>query len=112
MTDGAESRVVWSGRLGHLAVEVRETDGRRVLRIDDWSTVFDDRTGIHHHTGVLRHRLVVRRPGLPPVVFRYRLRWLLQLAPIWEATYDRWSAEADDPGLELVEILGGTDDWS
>ncbi|WP_455753472.1 hypothetical protein [Streptomyces lavendulae] len=45
------------------------------------------------------------------LVHRYRLPWPLQLAPLWSAAHDRWSAEADDPGLELVTLLGGTDDW-
>lgn len=42
---------------------------------------------------------------------RYRLPWILQLAPLWSATYDRWAAEDYDPGLCLTELLGGTDDW-
>ncbi|MFF7993984.1 hypothetical protein ACFZDG_29870 [Kitasatospora xanthocidica] len=86
-------------------------DGQLILQIDDWSTVVDERTVVHHHTGVLRHRVVVRQPDRLPVEFRYRLRWAAQLAPVWEAAYDLWSAEADDPGLDLVTLLGGTDDW-
>ncbi|MFG2329570.1 hypothetical protein ACGFMM_08085 [Streptomyces sp. NPDC048604] len=108
-----ESGVVWSGRLGRVPAEVRTTNGQRVLRIGRWSTVVDDRTEIRHRTGrfALSQRIIIRQPGRPPFVHRYRLPLLLQLAPYWEATYDRLSAEADDPGLGLVELLGGTDDW-
>ncbi|GAB7187361.1 hypothetical protein ATKI12_7192 [Kitasatospora sp. Ki12] len=98
------------GRLGRLLAVEREVDGRLILRIDDWSTVVDEWTAVHHRTGPLRHRIVVRQPGRFPVEFRYRLRWAAQLAPLWEATHDLWSAEADDPGLDLVALLGGTDD--
>lgn len=86
-------------------------DGQRVLRIGDWSTVVTAQTEIRHRSGLLSRRIIVRQPGQPPFVHRYRLSGLLQVAPLWEATYDRWSAEADDPGLGLVELLGGTDDW-
>ncbi|WP_406858833.1 hypothetical protein ABZO31_00745 [Streptomyces sp. HUAS MG47] len=108
-----ETGILWSGRLGRVAAEVRRVDGRPVLRIGDWSTVVDERTEIRHRTGrfALSQSIEVRRPGEPVFVHRYRLRLLLQLAPYLEASYDRWSAEADDPGLELVELLGGTDDW-
>ncbi|TLQ44947.1 hypothetical protein [Streptomyces marianii] len=39
------------------------------------------------------------------------LPWPLQLAPFWEATYNDVSAEADDDGLVLAHLLGGTSDW-
>ncbi|MFE9253683.1 hypothetical protein [Streptomyces sp. NPDC006879] len=106
-----ESGILWSGQLGRLSAEVREVDGQRILRIGDWSTVVNAQTQIRHRSGLLSHRLIVCQPAQPSFVHRYRLPWLLQLAPAWEATYDRWSAEADDPGLALVELLSGTDDW-
>ncbi|MFI8454949.1 hypothetical protein [Kitasatospora sp. NPDC085464] len=86
-------------------------DGQRILQVDDWSTVVDERTAVHHRTGLLHHRLVVQQPGRPLVEFRYRLPWPIRSAPFWAATYDLWAAEADDPGLDVVALLGGTDDW-
>ncbi|MFF2746042.1 hypothetical protein ACFVVA_10900 [Kitasatospora sp. NPDC058048] len=106
----AGSEVLWVGQLGRLLAVVREVDGERILHIDDWSTVVDDRTEIRH-SGLLRCRLTVRRPDRPPVVFRYRLSWLVPVMILLDPTYDRWDAEQDDPGLLLVELLGGTDDW-
>ncbi|MFF8613226.1 hypothetical protein [Streptomyces sp. NPDC015350] len=107
------SGILWSGRLGRASAEVREADGRRVLRIGARSTVVDDRTRVVHRSGrfALSRRVVVLRPDQPVFTHRYRLPWRLTLAPYLEAGYDRWSAEADDPGLGLVEVLGGTDDW-
>ncbi|MGW2182156.1 hypothetical protein ACWCXX_29470 [Streptomyces sp. NPDC001732] len=107
------SGVLWSGSLGRVSAAVREVDGQRVLRIGDWPTVVDARTQIRHQSGRFApsQRIVVLQPGRPAFVHRHRLPRLLRLAPFREAAYDRWSAEAGDPGLELVEVLGGTDDW-
>lgn len=86
-------------------------DGRRVLQIGDWSTTVTDQTEICHRSSLMSQRIIVREPGRPEFEFRYRLRILLQLIILWDITYDRWTAEEDDPGLILVELLGGTDDW-
>ncbi|WP_188297415.1 hypothetical protein [Streptomyces sp. CBMA156] len=108
----AGSEVVWAGRLGRLLAVVREADGERTLHLDDWSTAVDERTGIHHEElGSLRRRLTVRRPDRQPVVFRYRLPWSVLVLRFLDVAHDQWAAEADDPGLLLVELLGGTDDW-
>ncbi|MQS16781.1 hypothetical protein F7Q99_32485 [Streptomyces kaniharaensis] len=87
-------------------------DGQQVLQIADRSVVVDARTEVRHRSDLLSRCITVRRPGRRPFVHRYRLPWMTQLAPLWEAAYDRWSAEADDPGLDLVALLGGTDDWT
>jgi hypothetical protein len=107
---GAEQRE-WSVRLGRKQVTVRNVEGRRVLRIGDWSTVLTPRTRIHHGTHTWSRTLTIRQPDRPPHVYRYRLGLYAMLAPAVEPTYDRWAAEADDPGLDLVQALGGTDDW-
>ncbi|MFJ9443716.1 hypothetical protein ACIRRH_17840 [Kitasatospora sp. NPDC101235] len=107
----AGSEVIWVGQLGRLLAVVREADGARILHIDDWSTVVDDRTEIHHQGGGRRRRLTVRQPGEQPVVFRYRLSWLVPVEMFLDISYDRWVDEENDPGLLLVDLLGGTDDW-
>ncbi|MFJ7906901.1 hypothetical protein [Kitasatospora sp. NPDC096204] len=107
----AGSEVVWVERLGRLLTVVREVDGERVLHIDDWSTVVDERTEIsHQQCGLVRCRLTVRRPGLPPAVFRYRLSWSVPLSVLLDPTYNGWDADDDDPGRPLVAMLGGTFD--
>ncbi|WP_327064743.1 hypothetical protein OG500_02790 [Kitasatospora sp. NBC_01250] len=106
-----DSDVVWSEQVGRELVEVRRTEGRCVLRIGGWSTVLNPETRVHHESKMITRRITVGDPGRPPFVYRYRLPWRGVLAPALEATYDRWSAEADDPGLRLVDYLGGTDDW-
>ncbi|GAA1945138.1 hypothetical protein [Kitasatospora viridis] len=113
VTPEQSGRVLWRGRLGKKDVEVREVDGRCTLRAGDRSTVLDDRSTVRHRQGLLRNRIIVERPGEPAFVYRYRLHWMAQVySPMFEGSYDRWSAEADDPGLGLVELLGGTDDWT
>ncbi|WP_432134987.1 MULTISPECIES: hypothetical protein [unclassified Streptomyces] len=103
--------LIWSGVLGGTPARLDETDGRRVLTVGVRRTVIRPDTIVRHRGGVLFQRLTVSTPGEPGLTHRYRLPWLLQLAPFREATYDRWAAEADDPGLRLTELLGGTDDW-
>ncbi|BAJ31735.1 hypothetical protein KSE_59650 [Kitasatospora setae KM-6054] len=108
------SGVLWSGRLGRAVAELREEqDGRRVLRIGDRSAVVDGRTGIRHRTGrlLLSRRVTLTRDGRTVLTHRYRLPWRLQLCLFLDPAYDRWTAEEDDPGLVLVSLLGGTDDW-
>ncbi|QKW22440.1 hypothetical protein HUT16_28185 [Kitasatospora sp. NA04385] len=111
--ESGHTEAVQRYRLGRVTAEVREVDGRRVLRIGDWSTVVDDRTEIRHENGrfLLSQRIVVVQPGRPAFVHRYRLPWGKQLGPFWQVTYDYWDAEADDEGLPLVEFLGGTSNW-
>ncbi|MET9400583.1 hypothetical protein [Kitasatospora sp. NPDC002965] len=101
----------WSGRLGRQPASLREVDGRHLLQIGDRSTLLDARTGVRHRSSLLSRRIIVHHPDRAPFVHRYRLPWMLQLAPLWETAYDRWSAAADDPGLTLIELLGGADDW-
>ncbi|GHF56431.1 hypothetical protein GCM10018790_38030 [Kitasatospora xanthocidica] len=91
----AGSEVRWVRRLGRLLAVVREVDGRLILRIDDWSTVVDEWTAVHHRTGPLRHRIVVRQPGRFPVEFRYRLRWTRcscgrGWSPCWNGSGTPW----------------------
>ncbi|WAZ19112.1 hypothetical protein STRCI_000140 [Streptomyces cinnabarinus] len=107
-SDGA---VLWSGQLGRRRATLRQVDGRRVLVIGDRRIIVRPEAAVRHRGGLLGQRLVIEQPGEATFTYRYRLPWALQLAPLWEATYDRWSAEADDPGLDLTELLGGTDDW-
>ncbi|MFF7631575.1 hypothetical protein ACFZB9_00275 [Kitasatospora sp. NPDC008050] len=103
----------WSGLLGRTPADLRSVDGRWVLRIGDWSTVLDEQSEVRHRTGFLRHRILVNHPDQAPFVHRYRLPWMSQLcAPMFEGSYDRLSAEADDPGLTLIDRVGGTDDWT
>ncbi|MFE4517360.1 hypothetical protein ACFRMQ_24560 [Kitasatospora sp. NPDC056783] len=107
----AGSEVIWVGKVGRMLTVVREVDGERILHVDDWTTVVGDRTEIHLKCGPLHRRLVIREPGREPVEFRYRLSWAAVLDPFIDFGWDRWRAEELDPGLVLVELLGGTDDW-
>lgn len=102
---------LWSGQLGHLRAELRQAGGLRVLTIGDRRITLKPDAAVRHRSGLLGQRLTVEQPGEATFTHRYRLPWASQLAPLYEATYDRWSAEADDPGLGLTELLGGTDDW-
>lgn len=82
-----------------------------MLTIGDRRITLKPDAVVRHRSGLLGQRLTIEQPGEAAFTHRYRLPWAVQLAPLWEPTYDRWSAEADDPGLGLTELLGGTDDW-
>jgi hypothetical protein len=103
--------IIWSEKVGREHVVLREADDHLVLQIGDWSTVLTHETWLHHETHTLTRTITIRQPGRDPFVYRYQPSWFALLVPALEATYDRWSAEADDPGLRLVGLLGGTDDW-
>ncbi|MER6994350.1 hypothetical protein [Streptomyces sp. NPDC000410] len=108
---GPHGTLIWSGQLGRPRAELRRVGDRTVLTIGKRQITVRDDAVVRHRAGLLYQRLIIEHPGEPTFTHRYRLHWALQLAPLWETTYDRWSAEADDDGLGLVEVLGGTDDW-
>jgi hypothetical protein len=94
-----------------VRAELCQAGDQRVLTIGDRRIELKSGVVVRHRSGLLGQRLTIEQPGEAPFTHRYRLPWTSQLAPLWEATYDRLSAEADDPGLDLTELLGGTDDW-
>lgn len=105
------ARLVWSGSLGGTETAYERIDaahGR--LTIGEREVEIGPETEVWHLSGV-RPRLIVETPGRPPFVFRYRLGVLVTLARFLEAPYDLWSAEADDPGLELAGCMGAHTDW-
>ncbi|MDI1462709.1 hypothetical protein QEZ54_17175 [Catellatospora sp. KI3] len=110
MTDD-QGTVLWSGRLGAASAELRQMGERRVLSIGDWRTEVHTVTRVRHRGRLRGQQLIIEQSDGSVFVHRYRLPWGLQLAPLWDTTYDRWTAEADDPGLCLTELLGGADDW-
>ncbi|MGV9453159.1 hypothetical protein [Streptomyces sp. NPDC003635] len=103
--------LLWSGRLGRVRAELRRAGDRRVLTIGDRRIEVQPGAVVRHRSGLLGQRLTIEQPGEAPFTHRYRLPWPSRIAPLREATYDRWAAEADDPGLRLTELLGGSDDW-
>ncbi|MER5297363.1 hypothetical protein ABT382_35935 [Streptomyces pharetrae] len=94
-----------------MQAELCQVGDHQILTIGDRRIVLKPDAVVQHRNGWLGQRLTIAQPGEASFTHRYRLPWISQLAPLWEAAYDRWSAEADDPGLELTELLGGTDDW-
>ncbi|MEV7024284.1 hypothetical protein [Kitasatospora sp. NPDC093558] len=102
---------VWSGRLGRLPAELHVDGDHRVLTVGGRRVVLRPDAAVRHRGGLLRHRITVEQPGEPVFTVRYRPSWHARLGPLLDATYDRWAAEFDDPGLELTARLGGADDW-
>ncbi|SBT94719.1 hypothetical protein GA0115233_110019 [Streptomyces sp. DI166] len=107
----SQGTLLWSGQLGRRRAELRRVGDRRVLTIGERHLVVRADAVVRHRGGLLGQRITIEQPGAATFTHRYRLPWVAQLAPLREASHDRWSAEADDPGLRLTELLGGTDDW-
>ncbi|GGT62820.1 hypothetical protein GCM10014713_65250 [Streptomyces purpureus] len=108
---GSQGTLLWSGQLGRQRAELCQVGDRQMLIIGERRIVLKPDAVVQHRLGWLGQRLTIEQPGEASFTHRYRLPWASQLAPLWEATYDRWSAEADDPGLVLTELLGGIDGW-
>ncbi|GAA1413151.1 hypothetical protein ACFQZ4_48990 [Catellatospora coxensis] len=67
---------------------------------------------VRHRGSLRRRQLTIEQPDVATFTHRYRLPWRLVFLSLWDPTFDRFDAEADDPGLWLTARLGGTDDWS
>ncbi|WP_435059642.1 hypothetical protein [Streptomyces sp. bgisy060] len=106
---GLQSVIEHRGTLGRTEFSVVRTDGVRKLTIGDWSTTLTPETQLRHRNRWLCMEIRVAQPGRPEFVHRYHINWFLQLHSPFE--WDYLIAEMDDPGLELVESLGGVTDW-
>ncbi|MGC0327024.1 hypothetical protein RKD23_000014 [Streptomyces sp. SAI-170] len=102
--------VMWTGQLGKKSAELRRTGDRSVLTIGHRQAIIRSEARIWHLSGV-RPRIIIEHADEPSFIYRYRLSWVGIYALFLEACYDEWSALADDPGLDLVDHLGGYTDW-
>ncbi|MFC7245564.1 hypothetical protein ACFQO7_24080 [Catellatospora aurea] len=109
---GTPETIVWADQLGGQLAELRQVGERRTLRIGDRQTVIGPDTTVRHRGSLRRRQLVVEQPDAVPFTYRYRVPWRLVFLSLYDPTFDRFDAEADDPGLVLTDLLGGTYDWS